>query len=178
MSLSADPRATLVPGGRPLPARKLYFALKAALGFLTAVAFATYGLYVVREANLTALVVFEALLIAAMVVFGTATFFVLALGAYWLTAWVRAASEPLTLAWLNRGLDPRSRATVLSLHGQADALGQGAGGPGMGILATVTNVRVALVAAGLLLVPALPIFARQLSSEESPNPEGTSQRQD
>jgi len=118
----------------------------------------------------TALLFFEAVLIAAMVVFGTATLFVLALGAYWVTDWVRAASEPLTLAWINRGLDPRSRATVLSLYGQADALGQGAGGPSLGLVATATNVRVALVAAGLLLAPALPIFAIQRRAPEEPAP--------
>lgn len=114
----------------------------------------------------TGLLFFETLLIVAMVAFGTATLFLVALIAYWVTAWVRAAAEPLTLAWINRGLDPRSRATVLSLYGQSDALGQGAGGPAMGVLATFTSVRVALVTAGLLLVPALPIFARQLGTPE------------
>jgi len=118
----------------------------------------------------TALLAFEALLIVAMVTFGTATLFVVALVAYWVTDWVRNASEPLTLAWINRGLDPRSRATVLSLYGQSDALGQGAGGPAMGVLASVTSVRVALVAAGALLLPALPIFARQLATPEESIP--------
>ncbi len=114
----------------------------------------------------TALLVFEAVLILAMVAFGTATVFVVALTAYLMTGWVRAAAEPLTLAWINRGLDPRSRATVLSLHGQSDALGQGVGGPVLGVVATFSTVRVALVSAGLLLLPALPIFASQLRGEE------------
>jgi sugar phosphate permease len=118
------------------------------------------------------LLLFEAVLIAAMVLFGTATLFVVALTAYLVTGWVRAAAEPLTLAWINRGLDPRSRATVLSLHGQSDALGLGVGGPVLGVVATFTSVRVALVTAGLILLPALPIFARQLDrTEEAPTAE-------
>ena len=117
-----------------------------------------------------ALVTLEAVLIVAMVLFGSAQLFVVALVAYWTTAWVRQASQPLTLAWLNRGLDPRSRATVLSLQSQADALGQTAGGPMMGLVATATTVRVAIVAAGLLLLPALPIFATQLRGSEDPPP--------
>ena len=117
-----------------------------------------------------ALVALEAVLIVAMVLFGSAQLFIVALVAYWTTAWVRQASQPLTLAWLNRGLDPRSRATVLSLESQADALGQTAGGPMMGLVATATTVRVAIVAAGLLLLPALPIFATQLRGSEDPPP--------
>ena len=119
-----------------------------------------------------ALVALEAVLIVAMLLFGTAQLFAVALATYWTTTWVRQAAHPLTLAWLNRGLDPRSRATVLSLQSQADALGQTAGGPVMGVIATATTVRVAIVAAGLLLLPALPIFASQLRrSEDQATPE-------
>jgi hypothetical protein len=41
-----------------------------------------------------------------------------------------------------------------------DSLGQVAPGPAMGILATSTSVRVALVAAAMLLAPPQAIFAR------------------
>lgn len=119
-----------------------------------------------------ALVGLEAVLILAMVLFGTAQLFVIAIASYWTTAWVRQAAHPLTLAWLNRGLDPRSRATVLSLQSQSDALGQSAGGPAFGLVATFSTVRVAIVTAGLLLLPALPIFATQLrGSEEETAPD-------
>jgi hypothetical protein len=40
----------------------------------------------------------------------------------------------------------------------------------MGLVATATTVRVAIVAAGLLLLPALPIFATQLRGSEDPPP--------
>jgi hypothetical protein len=57
----------------------------------------------------------------------------------------------------------RSRATVLSLQSQADALGQTTGRPHEGV-ATAT------VAAGLLLLPALSIFATQLRGSDDPPP--------
>ena len=41
----------------------------------------------------------------------------LALAAIWLVVWVRRAMDPLTLAWINRGLDTNSRATVPSHSG-------------------------------------------------------------
>lgn len=160
-----------LPGGNGAN-EAIWFGVMQAGGLLGAIALTNIGGRLTDPSRartlVTALVAFEAVLIVAMVVFGTATLFVVALGAYWLTAWVRAASEPLTLAWINRGLNPQSRATVLSLHGQSDALGQGVGGPVLGVVATFTSVRVALVTAGLILVPALPIFARQLNRSEAP----------
>lgn len=98
------------------------------------------------------------LLIASALGFALAGGFGVALVALWVTGWVRAAQEPLFLAWVNRGLDSRSRATVLSVFSQADALGQVAGGPALGVLATVRSVRAALLAVGLVLVPSLPLY--------------------
>jgi DHA3 family tetracycline resistance protein-like MFS transporter len=104
------------------------------------------------------LLVLAALLIAAALGFALAGGFGMALAMLWVTGWARAAQEPLFLAWVNRGLDSRSRATVLSVFGQADALGQVAGGPALGVLATVRSVRAALVAVGLVLLPSLPLY--------------------
>ncbi|MEE8421487.1 MAG: MFS transporter [Dehalococcoidia bacterium] len=85
-----------------------------------------------------------------------------ALVALWITAWVRVAIRPLTLIWLNRGLASRSRATVLSMLGQSDALGQVAGGPVLGLVGTLRTVRAALVGVGLILLPALGLYGREL----------------
>ena len=67
------------------------------------------------------------------------------------------------------GADPEHhcgvRATVLSLAGQADAIGQGAevaGGPLGGAVGTALSLRAPLVASGLLLSPALLLAARTL----------------
>ncbi len=47
------------------------------------------------------------------------------------------------------------RATVISMSSQSNALGQIAGGPGVGVIGTWWSLRAALVMAGLLLSPVL-----------------------
>ncbi len=56
-----------------------------------------------------ALVGLQAALARVMVVLGTAELFPIALGAHWMTTWARAAARPLTLSWLNRGIEPGVR---------------------------------------------------------------------
>ena len=102
------------------------------------------------------------LLMTAMISFGLAGTFTLAVGAYWAAHVLRQVETPLYTAWLNRGLVPEVRATVHSMAGQADAFGQIAGGPLLGVVATGSSVRAALVAAGLLLSPALVLYTRAI----------------
>lgn len=87
-------------------------------------------------------------------------------GQFWLAVVVllvmgvlRGLYEPLYHAWLNQGLDSRVRATVLSIASQADALGQVAGGPGVGALGNVFGVRTALGVSALLRLPVLLVLA-------------------
>jgi MFS transporter, DHA3 family, tetracycline resistance protein len=105
----------------------------------------------------------------AALVFALAGSFWLALVMFWLTAWSRAAIDPLMLVWVNRGLASDTRATILSMVGQSDALGQTAGGPMLGLLGSLTTVRVALVGVAVLLMPALPLFraGARIESESS-----------
>jgi DHA3 family tetracycline resistance protein-like MFS transporter len=98
--------------------------------------------------------------VLAAIAFGLAGGFWWAVVASWALGVCRRTLEPLYAAWLNQGLDPRYRATVLSLRGQVDAFGQIAGGPVIGLVGTLFSLRHALVASGLLLLPALPLFAR------------------
>lgn len=118
------------------------------------------------------LTVLTAILTAASLVFALTGNIWVALGALWLTAWVRVAINPLLLIWVNRGLDPRSRATVLSMVGQADALGQVGGGPVLGLLGTLRTVRTALVGVGVLLLPALGLYGRELARGEDDRDDG------
>ena len=97
---------------------------------------------------------------AGVVAFALVGSVVVALAALWISDACRALAEPVQAAWLNRGLDSRSRATTLSLIGQMDALGQVAGGPPLGALATRASIPVGLVASALVLVPAAAILAR------------------
>ena len=71
--------------------------------------------------------------------------------------------DPVFAAWLNQGLDPRSRATVNSLWGQSDALGQMSAGPILGWLAIARSVPFALAVSGVLRAPALGLIGRALS---------------
>src|SRR5439155_4589289 len=98
--------------------------------------------------------------IAAVIAFGLAGDFWSALLGWWTLGTCRRLLDPLYDAWLNQGIDSRYRATVLSMRGQVDAFGQIAGGPLIGLIGTWLSLRHALVAAGLILLPALPLFAR------------------
>jgi len=70
--------------------------------------------------------------------------------------------EPVFTAWINQGLDAKTRATINSVGGQADAIGQAAGGPGIGLIARSVSVPTALVVSGLLRLPALFLYARAI----------------
>jgi DHA3 family tetracycline resistance protein-like MFS transporter len=82
---------------------------------------------------------------------------------FWIASAMRQAFGPVQRAWLNRSLDSANRATLLSIDGQADALGQIAGGPMIGAIGSGVSIRAALLASAALLGAALPLFARALS---------------
>lgn len=86
--------------------------------------------------------------------------FYLVLACFWLVGALRSAYDPLVTAWLNRLFPESSRATLFSLYGQADAVGQVAGGPLIGVLARQVSIGFALAVAALALLPALPLFQR------------------
>ncbi|MCU0512084.1 MAG: MFS transporter [Anaerolineae bacterium] len=99
-------------------------------------------------------------LIVGVLVFALAQSLLTAILALWLVGVVRAGIGPLESAWLNLNIDSRVRATVLSFHAQSNALGQIAGGPLVGALATFGSLRLALSLSALLLTPALGLFVR------------------
>jgi MFS transporter, DHA3 family, tetracycline resistance protein len=101
-------------------------------------------------------------MLLATLLFALAGVFWLALIAIWMTRWVRIAMRPLVMAWANRGLTPSTRATVLSMLGQAEALGEVCGGPLLGLVATLHTVRTALVGAAAVLLPALLLYGHAL----------------
>ncbi len=81
----------------------------------------------------------------------------------------RRVTQPLFVGWVNRHVDPRVRATLLSMGGEVDAVGQLTGGPIIGLVAQLVSLRAAMVTVGLTLVPALPLLARarrQVRSKE------------
>lgn len=73
---------------------------------------------------------------------------------------LRSIIGPLHLSLMNRGIDPRIRATVLSLDGQTDAVGQLVGGIPLGVVGNTFGVRAAIVGGAMLLLPGIWLGAR------------------
>ena len=101
----------------------------------------------------------DALRIASVVLFGLTQSFAVAIAAYWGAAVLRSVNRPIYTAWLNQRLESSTRATVLSMSGQLDALGQIIGGPLVGALGNV-SIRAAIVLTGATLTPALWLYVR------------------
>ena len=97
---------------------------------------------------------------ASIILFAWSPFLGITLGLYLLLSALRNLVEPLTNAWVNQRIDPDVRATVLSMTGQVDAVGQIAGGPLLGLVASLLSVQTAISLSGLLLIPALPLIRR------------------
>jgi DHA3 family tetracycline resistance protein-like MFS transporter len=72
----------------------------------------------------------------------------------------RALAIPLIQAWMNGNLRSDLRATVLSMAGQMDALGQVGGGPVLGWLGGAFSIRLALLASSGALLPAAAMYRR------------------
>jgi MFS transporter, DHA3 family, tetracycline resistance protein len=105
------------------------------------------------------------LLVMLIVAFALVENFLLALLLYWTIAPLRSVHYPLMAAWTNRGIDPQVRATVLSMVSQTDAVGQMAGGPGVGYVGNVYGVRAALAVGGLMISPLLWLYGRVLHQD-------------
>lgn len=112
------------------------------------------------------LLAFNAVLIVGVVMFGIAGSFLLAVITFGVARVIRRLQYPLYTTWLNGTItEPDVRATVLSLQGGADAMGQSLGGPVIGLVGTLFSLRAAMTAAGLLLLPALPLYGWSLRRE-------------
>ncbi|HEX5839566.1 MAG TPA: MFS transporter, partial [Anaerolineales bacterium] len=73
---------------------------------------------------------------------------------------LREVRGPLQTAWINQKLDSRVRATVHSMFGQVDAIGQVMGGPIVAMIAAAGSAVASLVTSSLLLTPALYFIGR------------------
>jgi MFS transporter, DHA3 family, tetracycline resistance protein len=104
----------------------------------------------------------NALTIVGMLAFALSGNFALALGALWLATLVRTVAEPVYLTWINEGLNPGVRATVISMSSQAGALGEASAGPVIGVIGNVFGVRSALTFTALVLSPTLLLYGRAI----------------
>ena len=97
---------------------------------------------------------------ASLIGFAFSPLLGLTLSAFLLIMILRRVAAPLYTSWVNQKLDSRTRATVLSISGQVDAIGQIAGGPSVGLIAKLISVVAAISTSGLLLSPALFLVGR------------------
>ncbi len=107
---------------------------------------------------------FTSLELAAMLVFALAGSTWVAIGGILGVFFARNMANPLFDTWLTEQItDSSVRATVFSLTGQANAVGEAAGGPILGVLGNVWGIRSALTGGSLAIAPALGFFGRAIA---------------
>lgn len=107
----------------------------------------------------------------AMLGFALSPLLILSLSLYLVIDALRDVHIPLHTAWINQKLDSKVRATVHSMFGQVDAIGQMLGGPIVAVIAAVGSTVASLVTSSLLLTPAL-FFIRRANSQSASEADG------
>jgi MFS transporter, DHA3 family, tetracycline resistance protein len=100
----------------------------------------------------------------ALIGFALSPLLGLSLGLYLVVSVLRNVHIPLQTGWINQKLDSQVRATVHSMFGQVDAIGQVMGGPIVAGIAFVGSAVASLVTSGLMLTPAL-FFIKRANSQ-------------
>lgn len=107
-----------------------------------------------------AMLVVTGIISIALISFALSPLLLLSLSLYLVISVLRNVEIPLQTAWINQKLDSQVRATVHSMFGQVDAIGQTLGGPVVAVIASVGSAITSLVTSGLLLTPALFFIGR------------------
>ena len=116
-----------------------------------------------RRVVTTSLLVLTAMELVTMLVFALTGATWLAIVALLGVFFARDLAGPLYTIWLNEQITESSvRATVLSISGQANAIGQAGGGPVLGAIGNVWGIRAALATGALAIGPALGLYAKAL----------------
>jgi MFS family permease len=80
----------------------------------------------------------------------------------------RNMQSPLYDTWLSAQItDSSVRATVFSITGQSNAIGQAGGGAALGVVGNVWGIRAALASGALAIAPALGFYGRAIAHEGS-----------
>jgi len=111
--------------------------------------------------------VVSGLMVATLAGFALAGTFAMAVIMRWAFGVMRSVIEPLQDAWINQHIDSNVRATVISMRGQVDAIGQMGGGPPVGIVGERLGIRAALIASSIILSPVLILYTRLLRKEKN-----------
>ena len=106
---------------------------------------------------------FTAMMGVAQLIFALTGAAVVAVAALLTTMLARQLLSPLWDIWVQQQItDSSVRATVNSITGQADAVGQAAGGPVLGVVGNGFGTGAALAGGALLLAPTLALYARAI----------------
>ena len=117
-----------------------------------------------RDAVARFLFGFTSLELAAMLLFAMTGSTWLAIAGLLGVFFARNMAGPLYDTWLNAQItDSSVRATVLSLTGQSNAIGQAAGGPVLGAVGNAWGIRASLAGGAAAIAPALGLFARAIA---------------
>lgn len=109
-----------------------------------------------------ALLVLNTFSVITVLAFALTRSFPVAFGVIMIRSAIGALLYPLYNAWLIQNIEPRVRATVLSMVNQTNAIGQVAGGPVVGAVGTVYSLRSAITLAGVFLSPGIALYARYI----------------
>ncbi|MBL8091901.1 MAG: MFS transporter [Anaerolineales bacterium] len=113
-----------------------------------------------------AMMIVTGLIAAAMIGFALSPLLALTLCLYLVIDTLRDVRSPLHTAWVNQKLDSQTRATIHSMSGQVDSIGQIAGGSS-GLVARYLSVKAAIMFSGLLLTPAMFLVSRANSQSRN-----------
>jgi len=109
------------------------------------------------------LVVFTLATIVGQIAFALGRGFWFVMAVFLTALLARSLLAPLYTTWLNRQITESGvRATVLSISGQANAIGQATGGPVLGVVGNAFGIPAALVLGALTTLPAAGLYARAL----------------
>jgi DHA3 family tetracycline resistance protein-like MFS transporter len=118
-----------------------------------------------------AMLIVTGLISLSLLGFALSPLLILSVGLYLAINLLRRVAGPLQTAWINQKLDSKIRATVHSMFGQVDAIGQVMGGPIVAVVAAFGSAVASLVTSSLLLVPAM-FFIRRANSQSVIEAEG------
>ncbi len=109
----------------------------------------------------------------SLLVFAMAGSFWLGTLVVWSAISLSRVYDPLLLAWINQNVPREVRATVISMSSQTNSIGQISGGPLLGVISTLTTLRAALFASGIVMTPALALYTRAFGQGGTPVVEET-----
>ena len=106
------------------------------------------------------LAIAEGIHVVTILMFALATGLPIAVAILLAQSALGSVAQPLYHAWLTMNIEPRVRATVLSMHSLCNAGGQIAGGPVIGAIGSLSSIRAALVASSVFLLPNMLLYLR------------------